>query len=202
MIIIFGIISALAVILEEYLASMCIGYSVLGFSLFRYIPVGALLIGMFIGGVMVKGLKVSNKKMKKIHGVLAMLIAAITFFGIGFMEYKTTYISYEYIINSKQIGQPISTFNYTDDNGNEVKMSFVNYTKYILDNSKSMVITKKHGQSTEINTSARENYIRYFSNLIAIVIVALLWMLIKSGEEAYCNSCNVFNDAGFSYICR
>ena len=194
MFIIFGILASIAVLLEEYFLANIFNFTVMGFSVFRFIPIGGLAIGAAIGASMSKGFRLSNKKLKAKGVLLCVLFGAITFVGINYMEYKTTYVlegaSGEYTMNRNFEGSPISEFVY-DKNGQEIEMTFINYVKYNLDEN-DMTYTRKYGGEVTVNSHGTMNYIIFFVNFLAVLIGAACGSKVFIPAH-FCEECNRYH---------
>ncbi|MBW6410621.1 hypothetical protein [Clostridium weizhouense] len=182
------ILSMLSVIVAEYIANAFIGFSILNLSFWVVIPAGGALIGMFLGWAFSTAFRKSNKKFSKKHCLIAVVVSILTFIGINYMEYRTTYLLDDYTISRTFEGSPISEFVYTDDNGIEKQMTFINYQKYLLDNLDS-TIRFKSGKTMDVKTSGKINYIVYFLQLIAMIIFTTLYFVINLSDFKYCDNC-------------
>ena len=193
MFIIFGILGTIIVLFGEAIAGFNFDFSFFSLSIIRVIPIGALMIGGFIGWMVAMGVKISNKEpKKKIYPIFAAILALVTFFGLWFLEYKTTYVSDDYEINRDFKGTPISEFVYTNDKGEDVEMTFVNYTKYALDNYTTIIESRSSQKDVEVDTRGTENYINYVVSLLGMVIVGGFFTIVTLYDEIYCDNCNVY----------
>ncbi|MEG0297268.1 MAG: hypothetical protein RR620_11170 [Clostridium sp.] len=193
MFVIFGILGVILVCIVETLFGIKSDSGLLTTTIFRFIPVGAIAYGIFIGWMVATGVKVSNKEpKKKRYSICACILALITFFGMGFIEYKTTYVNDNYEINRNFEGIPISEYVYTDNTGNDIKMNFINYTKYVLDNSTIIVHSKNSSNDREVDTSGTQNYIRYLLAMAGIALASLFSTIGTLANEKYCSNCGKF----------
>lgn len=188
------ILSILSVIVAEYIATAFIGFSILNLSFWVVIPAGGALIGMFLGWTFSNAFRKCNKKFSKWHCLMAAVVSILTFIGINYMEYRTTYLLDDYTISRTFEGAPISEFVYTDDDGIEKQMTFINYQKYLLDNSDS-TIRFKSGDTVDVKTSGKINYIVYFLQLIAMIIFTTFYFVINLSDFKYCDNCKRYYTA-------
>ncbi|SFC51593.1 hypothetical protein [Clostridium uliginosum] len=186
------ILSIMSVITTEYIATAFIDFSILNLNFWVVIPAGSILIGMFLGWACSKAFNKSNKKFKKWHCLIVASVAIITFLGINYMEYRTTYLSDDYTTSRTFEGTPISEFIYTNNDGTEVKMNFINYQKYLLDNLDS-TIKFKSGTTAEVKTSGQINYIVYFLQIIFMIIFAIFYFVINLSNLKYCDKCRRYH---------
>ncbi|GKX67869.1 hypothetical protein [Inconstantimicrobium mannanitabidum] len=191
MFIIFGVLATILVIVEEYLLSAYANFSVLGFTFFGVLPVGAIIIGMFLGWMLSVGIKKSRKRFKKSYCLVAALIGLITFFGISYMEYETTYISNNTNeLNRKFEGMPLRDLVY-QENGKIEHYTYFTYVKDSLDNAQS-TITLKGGHKFDVDTRGTINYIEFFAELILIMIAAAICVKTSLSNNKFCETCNVY----------
>lgn len=194
MFILFGIISAIVLMAAEYFFGLGGEGSLLSLVILRFIPAGAIGYGMFIGYSVAFGVKVQNKQPKnKLYGIFAAIIAIIVFVGSGYLEFATTYVDDNGIINRDFEGAPISEFVYETENGEVIEMNFINFTKYSLETSSLVESSKYSSNDKIIETSFGENLIRYVLQLLALPIVALLMTVGVLSSSKYCDECRRYH---------
>lgn len=191
MYILFGIIASALAVAIEFLCGRYMGFTISGFSYFVVIPLGTIIIGVFVGAMIAKGRVLENKRLVKSQYIFALIIGLLTFVAINYMEYKTTYLSDNYSINRVGDGTPISECSYVDDDENEVEMTFINYEKYKLDNFDS-VINGRFLKNQSVSTHGIANYIRYFVKMLGLSLACVCAVFANSKNDIYCNECNKY----------
>lgn len=187
---IFGILGIILVIAEEYLLSAYANFSVLGLTFWVVVPAGAIIIGIFLGWMLSVGLKKSRKRFKKSYYLIAVLIGFITFFGISYMEYATTYVSNHNEFNQKFEGTPLRDIVY-EENGKVEHYTYFTYVKDSLDNAES-TITFKGAHKFDLDTRGSINYIMFFVQLVVIMIAAAISVKACISKNKFCETCNVY----------
>ena len=187
MYILFGILGAIVSMLIQCICEALFNFDVLNLYA-KFIPAGGLIFGFLIGWFIYKGVKLSNKKFDKSILIVSSVLLAVTFVGIFYVDYKTTYITGtdgNYSYNHKFEGEPISNFVY-ESNGEEERLTFVNYFKL------SMETSKLRYRSLTLNTTGTINYILTLVNLVLMVIAgsATVYGVKKC---IYCDACNKYH---------
>lgn len=193
MFILFGIICAIIIVALETFLGINGSDSLMGLFILRFIPMGAIIYGMAMAFIVTTGVKLQNKQPKsKVYGAVAAILALVSVFGVNYLEYATTYIDAEGYITRDSSGESISAFAITGEDGEDIPMNFINYTKYTVENS-TFVETSRHSKKeTIINSSVTSNAIRYFSTYIVMALTALIGVFSALSSSPYCYDCKKY----------
>ena len=193
MFIIFGILAMIAVFAEEYILGAFFNFTIMGFSVW-FLPIGALMIGAFVGVAMSKGFCISNKRLKARGVLLCALFGAITFVGINYMEYKTTYVKEgqagEFSVNRNFEGSPISDF-VMDKDGQEVKITFINFVKSNLEENDA-TYRMKGGREVSVDSSGTLNYVMFVIQILVLIIGAAAGSVYCIPSH-FCDACKKYH---------
>lgn len=183
----------LFILVEEYILGRYIDFTIIRASIL-FLPAGVAFLGGVVGAAMSKGFSLSNKKLKARGILLCALFGAVTFVGINFMEYKTTYVTKdklgEYSTNRTFNGEPISGV-VMKQGGKEVKVTFVNFIKDRLDNN-NKIFRMKGGREIEVNSKGTVNYIMFGIDFLVTIIGAAGGSLFFIPAH-FCKACNKYH---------
>lgn len=174
-----------------------LGMNVFNVVMFYVLPVGTLLVSIFLPIAMINGLKRSKKKYTKIYGIITVCIAVFTYIGSEYIEYRTTYYAGGSYIERGLIGEHdedytwIGNWTYQNEDGEEVKFTFINYIKFKLDNANTNIIDR-NGNEEKIDTKGYLNYIRVVLNFIILIGITLFWITTILKNISRCSRCDYY----------
>lgn len=179
------ILGLLLVLLEEYVLGAFLGVSALNFYIL-IIPIGAIFIGGVQGYILYLGMLKGRIPVGKLLMSLAIIFGILLYPSIRYMEYRTTYITfdenYESIdINRKFKGESIK----------ELGISFLDYEKDNLDYN-NITFTGKRNLSIELPTNKIINYLDYFIKWILMSLTSIIIFKAFAKDARYCSDCKKY----------
>lgn len=182
-----SVVGILIILLEEYLFGALINFTLLNFYII-IIPIGAAIVGGFLGFILSKGMEKGKVPFGRLFLVLALVAGLLTYPAIRYMEYRTTYYEYDATNDSLTVnrifkGEPIS----------DLGIKFIDYEKQHLKYN-SISITFKRRNTIDLPQSSILNYIDYFSNWILMTLLCVLFFKVFASDKLYCSKCKKFYD--------
>ncbi|MCT4686033.1 hypothetical protein [Vallitalea sp.] len=185
--IILGVLSLVVSIALPVVIMIFTDFQIIHFSLFFIIPAGAIAVGYVCGFGFFKGLFFSQKKIKKPHLFIGVLMAIICLVSIKYTTYYLTCFDGEtgdivYTLDGDHIS------NYEIDGYG--RMTFINYNKYLIENT-PITFSRRSQQLGEVSNPTF-GWVMAIIDYIGIIVGCLLAGLSISGGNEYCDTCSKY----------
>jgi hypothetical protein len=185
--IILGILSLVVSIALPVIIMIFTDFQIIHFSVFFIIPAGAIAVGYVCGFGFFKGLFLSQKKIKKSHFFIGVILAVICLVSIKYTTYYLTCFDNETMdIVYTLDGNHISNFE-VDGYG---KMTFLNYNKYLIENT-PITFSRRSQELGEVSNPTF-GWIVAIIDYLGIIVGCLLAGSGISGGSEYCDTCSKY----------
>lgn len=183
---IFTPLSLLGTIIVVVLFNHLTGYSIQGFSFFFIIPLGALLVGAAASCGLFFGLLKDNKPVTKEHYIAGAVIGLVAFFGIYYVDYKTTYLDANNNVNYSFQGDPISSY--------ELDGEPITFGKFLSLTTSGKQQFYFHGRPVggEVDTGKGFGSFMQIIEILAAMIAGAGVGLTIVGDKTYCDNCKKY----------
>lgn len=183
MYILFGILNSIIIIFLDYLLMAYVGISISSFGLLFIIPIGGLAEGALCSYLMFKTIKRRHVKVTKKHYIIAALLALVTFWGINYTDYASSYLKGD-VLNNKFQGEHIRHYMY---NATET-FTFGNYLKYKFETQE----VRLRRMSNSVSFGKGYNMFRFGITMLGFVLGSVGLGLSLMKGLVYCDKCSKY----------
>lgn len=162
------------------------GFELHSFTFFFIIPIGALLVGAAAASGLFLGLLKDNKPVTKQHYILGLILGVVAFYGIYYVDYKTTYVTENKEISYTFEGDPISYY--------EIDGEQITFSKFLkLSNGGSQFYFRGRPIGEEVDPGETANSFFFYLNVVAAALAGAVVGLTIVGDKKYCQKCKKYN---------
>ncbi len=164
------------------------GWEIHSLSILFIIPIGGILLGMGWASGLFLGRWLTSTKMTKMDIIVAIFLWLITFFGVNYISYQTTYVS----VDSENNISLLSQFSQPEDYAPLANLiSFEEYMNMINSSSSSQFRFKGAKIGNEFETGATTTTILFYIQIIGVIIGSLgMWWIFS--DFKYCDNCKKY----------